>query len=116
MLSASHPPTAIASDLEAFNATVDLPMCGRSILFPVASTRWGLAATSGAHHLWHIDCDGFGTYIDTQAGAKWWIIARPKDSLHFSQTTLFTESYDLGTPNLDKWDTEAVLLRPGSRL
>ena len=51
-----------------------------------------------------------------KAGAKWWIIARPKDSLHFSQTTLFTESYDLGTPNLDEWDTEVVLLCLGSHL
>ena len=65
MLSAPHPPTSIASDLAAFNATVDLPMCGHNILFPVASTRWGLAATAGAHHLWHIDCNSLCTYIDT---------------------------------------------------
>jgi hypothetical protein len=117
MLSAPHPPTAFASDLVAFNATVDLPMCGRTVLFPVASTRWGLAATSGAHHLWHIDCDGLCTYIDTQAGLKWWIVARPKNgSTHFSHTTLFTEDFQINAANLNKWDLEAVLLPPGSRL
>ena len=117
MLSAPHPPTSLASDLVAFSATVDLPMCSRSISFPIASTRWGLAATSGAHHLWHIDCDGFGTYIDTQTGTKWWIVAKPKcGSMHFSEQTLFTKDYDLNKANLEKWDLEAVLLLPGSRL
>ena len=117
MLSAPHPPTSIASDLAAFNATVDLPMCGRNILFPVASTRWGLAATAGAHHLWHIDCNGLCTYIDTQTGQKWWIVAWPKQgSAHFSHTTLYTEDFHIDGANLDKWDLEAVLLLPGSRL
>jgi hypothetical protein len=115
MLSAPHPPTAIASDLAAFNGTVDLPMCGRNILFPVTSTRWGLAATAGAHHLWHIDCNGFGTYIDTQTGQKWWIVARPKpDSDRFSHPTLFTEEFHIDGANFNKWDLEAVLLLPGS--
>ena len=108
---------SFSSDLAAFGATVDLPMCGRSISFPMASTRWGLAATSGAHHLWHIDCDGFCTYIDTQTGAKWWIVAKSKDgSTHFSHPTVFTEAYDISSANEEKWDLEAVLLRPGSRL
>jgi hypothetical protein len=117
MLSAPHPPTSFASDLVAFRDTVDLPMCGRAISFPMASTRWGLAATSGAHHLWHIDCNGFCTYIDTQTGMKWWIVAKPKlGSMHFSDATLFTEQYDISAANLEKWDLEAVLLLPGSRM
>src|ERR1700679_2143215 len=103
MLSAPHPPTSIASDLAAFNATVDLPMCGRNILFPVTSTRWGLAATAGAHHLWHIDCNGLCTYIDTQTGLKWWIVAQPKHgSAHFTHTTLFTEDFHIDGANLNK--------------
>jgi hypothetical protein len=116
MLSAPHPPTSIASDLEVFHSTVDLPMCARTVLFPVTSTRWGLAATSGAHHLWHIDCNGFCTYIDTQTGQKWWIVARPKNSSDFSCTGLFTDQFRIDAANLNKWDLEAVLLLPGSRL
>ena len=116
MVSASHPPTSFASDLEAFNATVNLPMCAHTILFPVMSTRWGLAATSGAHHLWHIDCNGFCTYIDTGTGLKWWIVVRPKIGSDFTQTSLFTEEFHIDAANLDKWDLEAVLLVPGSRL
>jgi hypothetical protein len=117
MLSAGHPPTSIASDLVAFNATVDLPMCSRTILFPVTSTRWGLAATAGAHHLWHIDCDGLCTYIDTQTGQKLWIVAEPKrGSDHFSNADLYTDDFHIDAANLDKWDLAAVLLLPGSRL
>ncbi|KAF8220480.1 hypothetical protein L208DRAFT_1202251, partial [Tricholoma matsutake] len=79
--------------------------------------RWGLAATSGAHHLWHIDCNGFCTYIDTQTGMKWWIIAKPKfGSMHFSDAMLFTEEYNISAANLEKRDLEAVLLCPGSKM
>jgi hypothetical protein len=117
MPAAPHPPTAFASDIAAFNTTIDLPMCGRNVLFPAMSTRWGLAATSGAYHLWHIDCNGFSTYIDTQTGKKWWIVARPKKgSAHFSDTELFMKGFDIDGANLNKWDIEAVLLLPGSRL
>jgi hypothetical protein len=117
MASASHPPTAFASDLLAFAATVDLPLCGRNIPFPVMSTRWGLAATTGAFHLWHTDCNGFGTYIDTQVGYKWWVVGRPKKPSDFSDIGLFTtERFQLDGPNGDLWHLEAVLLVPGSRL
>ena len=83
----------------------------------MASMQWGLAAMSGAHHLWHIDCDGFCTYIDTQAGLKWWVVACPKNTFaDFSHVALFMEEFHIDAINLEKWDLEAVLLRPGSRL
>lgn len=116
LASASHPPTAITSDLAAFIGTLDMPFCGRDVPFPVMSCRWGLAATSGAFHLWHVDCNGFGTYIDTQVGYKWWVIARPKQPSDFSGTSLFTQEFELNEANEELWDLEAVLLVPGSRL
>jgi hypothetical protein len=116
MMTALHPPAAIASCLAAFVETLDLPLCSRSITFPMAGTRWGLAATAGAHHLWHIDCDGFGTYIDTQAGSKWWVVARPKQSSDFSSISLFTSTFEVDKTNEDLWILEAILLLPGSRL
>lgn len=116
MASAPHPPTTIASDLVAFAATLDLPFCGRTIGFPVLSTRWGIAATRDAHHLWHLDCDGFGTYIDTQAGAKWWVVASPKEGYTFSSVKQFWLDYTLTGANKKKWSLEAILLLPGSRL
>lgn len=116
MAFAPHPPTAFASDVAAFIGTLDLPFCGRNISFPAMSCRWGLAATSGAFHLWHTDCNGFSTYIDTQVGYKWWVIARPKQPSDFSGTSLFTQEFELNEANGELWDLEAVLLVPGSRL
>ena len=116
MPSAPHPPTSIASDLATFVATVDLPLCGCSIPFPVMDCRWGLAATDSAFHKWHIDCDGFGTYIDTQAGQKWWILARSREACGLSDTSFFTERFDLDGDNGDLWISEAILLTPGTRL
>ena len=116
MASASHPPTEFASDLAAFITTLDLPFCGRNIGFPAMSSRWGLAATAGAFHLWHTDCNGFATYIDTQTGYKWWVLAQPKQPSDFADTSLFTEKFAVDAPNGDVWDMEAVLLTPGSCL
>lgn len=116
MVSAPHPPTAIASDLAAFLATVDMPLCGRTIPFPVVDCRWGLAATDGAFHLWHTDCNGFGTYIDTQAGYKWWVLARPKQPSDVSDVSFFSEKFHLDRTNEDLCILEAVLLAPGTRL
>src|ERR1700733_10679624 len=117
MVSAPHPPTSFASDLATFTATVDLPFCGHSVSFPMASTRWGLAATAGAHHLWHIDCNGLCTYIDMQTGLKWWIVEKPtQEPIPFSDHTLFTKEYNISAANLEKLDLEAILLCPGSRL
>jgi hypothetical protein len=106
----------MALDLAAFHAMVDLPLCGHAILFPVMDCRWGLAVTDGAFHLWHIDCDGFGTYIDTQAGSKWWVLAIPKEPFDFLDISFLTEKFQLDSDNGEVCRLEAVLLPPGSRL
>lgn len=116
MVSAPHPPTSIASDLAVFLATVDLPFCGRTVPFPAMACRWGLAATEGAFHLWHTNCNGFGTYIDTQVGYKWWVVAQPKEPFDFSDISFFSKKFDFSAANDDLCDIEAVLLPPGSRL
>ena len=111
-----HPPTSLASDVLAFLTTIDMPLCGRSILFPASGTRWGIAASSGAHHLWHTDCNGLCTYIDTQTGCKWWVLARPRVPSDFSDTSLFTAGFAVDRDNGDIWVLEAIPLTPGSRL
>jgi hypothetical protein len=93
---------------------------------PLADIRWGLAATKGAIHWWHIDSDGFATFIDVITGYKWWIVARERDSYvasgqkdatpRFGNVNLFLDSYQLEEPNDDLWNIEAILLEPGTRL
>ena len=84
---------------------------------PLADIRWGLAATKGAVHWWHVDSDGFCTFIDVIAGYKWWIVAKEKDSgQSFGHTALFSGDYQLEEPNNKLWSVEAILLEAGSRL
>ena len=116
MASAPHPPTSMASDLTAFIATVNLPLCGCSIPFPVMDCRWGLVATDCAFHMWHTDYDGFGTYIDTQAGQKWWVLAQPKQASELLDISFFTNKFHLDDDNTDLCISEAILLTPGSWL
>ncbi|KAF8174866.1 hypothetical protein BJ912DRAFT_1064510 [Pholiota molesta] len=87
---------------------------------PTEHVRWGLAATTGAFHCWHIDSDGFGTFIDPVAGSKWWIVARPRGNLEhdwFQETKwLKNDAFDLDKDGKGLFDVEAILLQPGSRL
>jgi hypothetical protein len=84
---------------------------------PLADIRWGLAATKGAVHWWHIDSDGFATFIDVITGYKWWIVAREKNAApRFGNVNLFSDNYELEEPNNDLWHVEAILLEPGTRL
>lgn len=113
---APHFPLKIASDVQAFNSTLDMPSCGRDVLYPVPSMKWALAATTGAHHAWHIDCNGFGTVIDVQAGYKWWVVAEEKTVGDFASISLFLDNFSVDKVNEHKWLIEAILLAPGSRL
>ena len=79
--------------------------------------RWGLAATAGAISWSHVDSNGFGTYIDVKAGSKWWIVARRKGGQHsFDVESFFNGDHEEDQVNMDRWDLEAVILTPGTRL
>jgi hypothetical protein len=76
---------------------------------------WATAATKHAVSWMHVDDDGFATGIIVKTGAKYWVVARPRDSL------VVAADMDFGV----KWRTdrspedmemEGVLLRPGSVL
>ena len=106
----NEPPYGISADREAFRCTLDGQLCRKKVLYPSSDMSWGLAATSGAISYFHIDADGFMTWVVVKAGSKYWIMARPKDD------TL--SAYDLHPRELDpdKWALEAVLLQAGDLL
>jgi hypothetical protein len=66
--------------------------------------------------LWHTDCNGFRTYIDTQVGYKWWVIGTPKEAWDSSDISFFTEKFQLDNNNKDLCTLEVGLLPPGSQL
>ena len=76
--------------------------------------RWNLAATKDAFHPWHLDSDGYGTFVNVMSGSKWWFVARPKSRLDvdiFNMTSCF-----LTDESEEQIEVEAILLVPGSQL
>jgi hypothetical protein len=115
---ASSSPKGLSSDWAAFQCILQAPMCKKRVEYPVVDMVWGLAAMAGAVSYFHIDANGLVTWIDVKTGSKYWILAKPKPkkTLNFATTSLFTCHYDQEAVNKDRWDLEAVLLLPGSRL
>ncbi|RXW11431.1 hypothetical protein EST38_g14424 [Candolleomyces aberdarensis] len=89
--------------------------CIRQML--TAEIRFSLAATQGAHHYYHIDSRGDGTFIDVVKGEKLWVIAEPKVRKKETSTRQWTkENLDLTCLDPSQWNVEAVLLTEGTRL
>jgi hypothetical protein len=63
-----------------------------------------------------VDCDGFATYVKVQTGAKWWIVACPKEGVSLADTTLFTSDYRIDKTDMKRYNYEAILLGPGMEL
>ena len=109
------------TDSAAWKATKGAKACPQDESPPYSAIRWGLAATKGALSWLHLDSNGFNTYVDTKSGFKWWIVGRRKGEEHyfksFSEAEAFFDGhYQIDSPYTEKWDFEAVLLPPGSRL
>ncbi len=82
---------------------------------PFEHLHWGLADIKDSFHSWHIDSDGYGTFIDIMTGSKWWIVAHPKSNQKgniLNTISAFLEDDHV----LDKVEVEAILLQPGSKL
>lgn len=113
---------SVSSDLHAWFTTKRLPDCGSGLPLPGDDIRWGLAAVSGALHWFHIDSDGFATFIDVKTGGKLWVVAKPKRSRYaetkaFARIDMFLpKQFDISDPCIDHWDLEAVFLQNGTRL
>lgn len=92
--------------------------CSYSDQYPLSDMRWALASTGSAHHYWHIDSNGFGTFIKVETGIKLWLIARPKSQNfeEFATVDIFTSRYVLHESNYDIWDVELIVLEPGDVL
>jgi hypothetical protein len=118
----SYPPPenaplqGLASDVEAFQNTAGMRCCSVNEAFPFSSMRWGLGATADAYHTFHLDCDGFATYLNVKTGAKWWIVATPKEGVSLANTTLFTSNYRIDKMNMGQFNYESILLSPDMEL
>jgi len=79
---------------------------------PIGDIRWGLAATAGARTWFHIDSNGFNTFVDVKCGFKVWICIRDEPG-QFVAIDAF-EDFELDDGS--RYQIEAILLTPGTRL
>ena len=119
MIFAPVAPHPFSSEAIAWEYVQGRPWCKWKESYPASTLRFGLAATAGAYHKFHIDSDGTGTFVEAVVGRKIWVLAVPKgeqglDSL--ADINLYGESYDFEGENAHLWDLEAVVLEPGVRL
>jgi len=104
--------------VEAWRITEGLPYCDQEARYPSGDMKWGLAATAGALHWIHIDCDGLATEIDVVTGEKLWFLYTSEEDvsdLSFGDIDNFFNDFDVTSPPM-YWDAEAVSLQPGTRL
>jgi len=100
------PTPKFSSDLVAWEIT------SRGIPPPIGDIRWGLAATHGARTWFHMDSNGFNTFIDVKCGSKAWLLIYDKFG-YFKVVDAFKD-FELDEPG--KFLIEVILLTPGTRL
>lgn len=93
--------------------------------FPADSMSWGTAATQDSTSWFHIDDHGLATAVTVVTGAKYWVLAGPKEGekpAHLSDgngdiSSLFAfAQHPANSPFHEAWDHEGVLLGPGDVL
>jgi hypothetical protein len=87
-------------------------MACRAIPPPIGDIRWGLAATAGARSWFHMDSNGFNTFVDVKCGNKAWMCIRDKSG-DFKLTDAFK---DFELDDAGDYQIEVILLTPGTRL
>jgi hypothetical protein len=110
------PLVGLDSDVEAFRNMAGMRYCRPSKAFLFPSMMWGLAVTADAYHTFHLDCDGFATYVKVQTGVKWWIVACLKEGVSLADTTLFTGDYHIDKTDARRFNYKVILLEPGMQL
>lgn len=63
-----------ASDLKCWFATRRFKTNNADTLYPTGHLRWALAALAGARTWWHIDSNGFLSFLKVMCGFKIWIV------------------------------------------
>jgi len=98
-----HPDSRIATDIQAFHATVDRPLCYNRT-FPLAGNQWATICTPHAVQQYHDG--GLGTFIYLEIGYLFLFIAKsdPDDEI------------SLATKPFDQQTFQVALLAPGSTM
>ena len=101
-----NPTPKYSSDLVAWENT------GRGNPPPIGDIRWGLATTAGARSWFHMDSNGFNTFIDVKCGYKAWLCIYDK----CGQFRVIDAFKDFKLDEAGDFQIEVILLMPGTRL
>jgi len=107
----------LSSEAVAWTETSGTERCDVDESYPISHLRWGLAGLKGSYTFWHLDSDGFNTFIDVKndEGEKWWIIATGPPGYFGKLRCLLNGGFGLqSVPSELK--LEAILLTKGTRL
>ena len=112
-----------STDSMAWLATKGARGCMQEEEPPMVNIQWGLVAIKGALSFFHLDSNGFNTYIESRTEFKWCILGGgPGENFSFESIgdmqTYFNGTYDKEKPNTSsgKMKLEVILLAPGTRL
>jgi hypothetical protein len=86
--------------------------------YPVLDMRWGLAGTANAVTFFHIDSDGYATYLRVICGKKVWGIYRQPDNIPLASVNSFLDK-DFRLDEVLEQSTfglEVIVLRPGDMM
>ncbi len=116
LLGAGYEANSFSSDQAAWMQTMSAPFSKDVVAVPVGDFRWGLCATAGAFHHYHVDTFGHGTTIDPLDGMKIWVPAKDPGTIFHSVDLYFHDEFDLDKSASGLWSVEAIVLEPGTRL
>ena len=110
--------TQFASDIHALIATLNGMGWKPGMSLHNEDFQWAIASLKGAFHGFHLDSDGLGTFIQALFGSKWWILASPKpgSNADFAKINTFLAGNFNLDEALDRWQLEAIVLAPGSKM
>ena len=101
-----------SSDLKSWFATRGFKTNNADTSYPTGHLRWALAALAGARTWWHIDSNGFLTFLKVMCGYKIWIVIYDEHG-DFTKICAF-EDFILDKVGNNR--IEAILLQPGTIL
>jgi hypothetical protein len=104
-------------DFVAWRQAAEMDCEDKMEIFPCPLTRWGSAGLKGSFVLWHLNSDGFNTFVDVknEDGEKWWIVTNADRECAGQLRLLLSDGFKKETGPPDLW-LEAILLTKGTRL
>lgn len=111
-----QPDPAINTDLRAFGVTRRLSYCGDAYPYPFSTMRWRVCSLKNAITRFHVDSEGFLTFLKLLCGLKLWFLAIRRKGKSIGDVETFMSQQNDQTFLSDDWDIVVVPLLPGSIL